>query len=633
MFTSIRQRFLFFFVGMTIIPTLLVGAVVSGQSYVVQQQQALALQREIALQVATQITGFMASLEDQLSQVGAVGDFARLDQDERATRLSQLLSYQNGLEELSLLDSEGQEQIRLNRLSLVSADDLLDYADSDEFQQPLATGETYYGPLFFDERTGEPLIRIAVPLVEARDGSTYAVLMGSARIKLIWDMLRALEVSEGEQVYVVAGDGQVIAHPLPSVVLAGTRFDLPPENGIYPGLTGEKVVLSSVPVQFGGYTYYVVAEQWESKALALAINTVFVTTVVTMIALWAAGTVGILAARQIVLPIESMAKAARAIEDGDLSVRTGRDSRDEIGTLSRAFDRMASRLSETLQGLEQQVVALQEAKQDVQELNTGLERRVAERTAELQAANERLTELDHLKSKFIADLSHELRTPIAVLSTRVYLLERGRPEKQAEYVQNLKEQVDLLTRFVNSVFELSRFDLGSEVIERKQVEINTLIDQTVSVLSPRAEAAGLTLTFAPAAEMAFVQGEPNQLSQLLTNLLTNAIQYTPSGHIEVRLSTDTTAKIIRIQVSDSGIGMSAEDIEHVFDRFYRGSNVGQSTLHGIGLGLSIAREIVNLHHGTIRVESELGVGTTFTVELPLESLLSPDPAAPLPQQA
>jgi signal transduction histidine kinase len=476
------------------------------------------------------------------------------------------------------------------------------------------------------------LIHIAVPLIQARDGSVYAVLLGNIRIKIIWDMLRALNFDEGEQAYMVEEGGQVIAHPLSSIVLSGTHFDVPLTDGLYRGLTGERVMLSSVPVRFGDYTYRVVAEQWESKALALAINTVFVTIVVTVIALWVAGILGIIAARQIVLPIETMATAARAIEAGDLSVRIERNSRDEIGTLSHAFDSMAARLAATLQGLEQQVTALQEAQHNIQELNADLEHRVQQRTVELQVANERLTEMDRLKSKFVADVSHELRTPLAILTTRAYLLERGRPEKHAEYLQGVKDQIELLTRFVNSVFDLSRLDLGNDTIQWMRVDLYAVVAQVVSVLSPRAEGAGLVLAFESHPEAAFIQGEPNQLSQMVTLLITNAIQYTEAGHIDVRLWVDDAQTRITLQVTDTGIGISPDEIEHVFDRFYRGSNVGQSTLHGIGLGLSIVREIVSLHKGTIRVESQLGLGTTFTVELPLESpdsdayLSSPDSA-------
>jgi signal transduction histidine kinase len=614
---SLRQRFIIFFAAMTIIPTLLVGGVVSAQSYVVQQRQALVLQREIARQVATQITSFMTGLEDQLMQVSEVGDFANLTLPEKTTLLSQLLSREEGFGEIALLNERGQEEIRLNRLRLISADELVNHGGRSEFKEPIVTGKTYFGPLEFDVITGEPLIHIGVPLIQARDGSAYAVLLGNVRIKIIWDMLRALNFDEGEQAYMVEEGGQVIAHPLPSVVLSGMHFNVPGEDGLYRGLNGERVVLSSVPVRFGQYTYRVVAEQWESKALGLAINTVFVTVIVTLVALWAAGVLGLLAARQIVLPIESLANAAKTIEAGDLSVRVGRDSGDEIGTLSRAFDSMASRLSATLQGLEQQVTALKEAQQDIQELNADLEHRVQQRTTELQAANERLTELDRLKTKFVADLSHELRTPLAILTTRLYLLERGRPEKQPEYLQGLKEQVELLTRFVNSVFDLSRLDLGRDPVQFMRVDIPAIVGQVVSVLSPRAEAAGLGLTFESASDDAFVEGESNQLSQLVTNLVTNAIQYTQAGHIAVRVAVDPARQQVAVAVADTGIGISPDEIDHVFDRFYRGTNVGQSTLHGIGLGLSIVREIVVLHKGTIRVESQLGTGTTFTVELPL----------------
>jgi signal transduction histidine kinase len=631
MFTSLRRRFLFFFVGLAIVPILLVGGVVSGQSYAIQQQQALALQQETAQRVTAQVVSFMTDLEGQLRLVSDIGDFARADQEAITSALSQLLSYQDGFEDLALLDRQGQEQVRLSRIRLVRVDELADRSNSDEFRQAAATGKTFYSPLFFDQATREPLISIARPLTEARTGRVYGVLVGNVRLKKIWDLLRAVDVREGEQVYIIDDQGRVIAHRLPAVVLQKTGFERPDQDGLHIGLTGERVVLASVSVQFGQQTYYVVAEQWVSRALALAINTVLITGVVTTIALGAATIMRVVATRAILLPIENLAQAAQAIEAGDLSVRSAIHSRDEIGVLSKTFNSMAVRLGQTLEGLEQQVNALQTAKRDIQQLNTDLERRVNERTVQLREVNERLTELDRLKSRFIADLSHELRTPISVLNTRIYLMQRGRPEKQAEYLRGLQEQVDLLTRFVESVFDLSRLDLGKDKIEFELVDLNTIVSRVVDVLAPRADAAGLTLTFYEAPESPKVRGEPNQLSQVITNLITNAIQYTPAGHVDVRLTLDDERKSVSIRVRDTGIGINPEDQPHVFNRFYRGANVGQSTLHGIGLGLSVAHDIVKLHRGEIHIESQLGVGSIFTVQLPLDH--APNPLEHLPQAA
>jgi PAS domain S-box-containing protein len=251
----------------------------------------------------------------------------------------------------------------------------------------------------------------------------------------------------------------------------------------------------------------------------------------------------------------------------------------------------------------------------VQELNADLERRVTVRTAELAAANERLTELDRLKSKFIADVSHELRTPLAVLNTRVYLLENGLPEKRAEYLIGLRGQIERLTQFVNTILDLSRLELGRGRIEFAPVNLNDVVDQVTVALAPRAEASGLRLTMHCADSLPPVRGEFNQLAQVATNLIANAINYTANGRIEV--STGLEGEQVCLQVQDTGMGITPDDIPHLFERFYRGERAGQSQIAGSGLGLSIVKEITDLHNGTIEVESEVGKGTTFKVRLPL----------------
>jgi PAS domain S-box-containing protein len=255
-----------------------------------------------------------------------------------------------------------------------------------------------------------------------------------------------------------------------------------------------------------------------------------------------------------------------------------------------------------------------QAESAIQEMNSELERRVTDRTAQLAAANERLTELDRLKSKFIADVSHELRTPLAVLNTRVYLLENGLPEKKAEYLIGLREQIQRLIQFVNTVLDLSRLELGKGRITFEAVNLSEVVDQVTDALAPRAEANGLRLIVQCEGEMPPVRGEFNQLAQVATNLVANAINYTANGRIEV--ITRLVDNQVCLLVKDTGMGIAADDLPHLFERFYRGDRAGQTQIAGSGLGLSIVKEIVDLHGGTIEVESEVGRGSTFKVLLP-----------------
>jgi PAS domain S-box-containing protein len=266
---------------------------------------------------------------------------------------------------------------------------------------------------------------------------------------------------------------------------------------------------------------------------------------------------------------------------------------------------------------DQLAVAIQNARllKQIQQHARDLERRVAERTRELATANERLTELDRLKSKFVSDVSHELRTPIANLKLHVELLEHGRAEKQAHYLSVVKQQSRRLGQLVDDILNLSRLEMGRERLVFGPVDLNFVVEQIVASHQPRAESIGLGLLFEPLPTLRPVRGEVNQLAQVVTNLVINALNYTPAGTVQV--STLQVADEACLQVEDSGIGIDPEDLANIFDRFYRGHRSQRSETPGTGLGLAIVKEIIDLHGGRIEVNSQVKQGSTFKVWLPL----------------
>jgi signal transduction histidine kinase len=235
----------------------------------------------------------------------------------------------------------------------------------------------------------------------------------------------------------------------------------------------------------------------------------------------------------------------------------------------------------------------------------------------LRLRDVRLQELDRLKSKFVADVSHELRTPVANLKLYLDLIERGKPEKRAEYLRTLREQTGRLMALVEDILSLSRLELGAGNLQLKPVDLNAILQQVIEAHRPSAELAGLALNFEPNLELPFIKGEANQLAQVATNLIANAIHYTPAGKVDVNVYR--TDSFVCLQVSDTGIGITAEDRSHLFERFYRGRAAAHLSVQGTGLGLSIVKEIVDLHAGEIEVHSQPEAGATFKVFLPVAS--------------
>jgi two-component system phosphate regulon sensor histidine kinase PhoR len=231
----------------------------------------------------------------------------------------------------------------------------------------------------------------------------------------------------------------------------------------------------------------------------------------------------------------------------------------------------------------------------------------------------RQKELDRLKDRLIFDVSHELRTPVTNLNLYLELMERGKPEKQAGYLAVLKEETSRLIELIENILDLSRLDMWkSKKVELTAVDINAVAEQVFAAHLPLAESSGLALFYQPGPRLGPVLGEQNQLARLVTNLLSNAIRYTPEGQIYLR--TFQSNGHVCLQVRDTGIGIEPEDLPNIFDRFYRGRQVSQSKITGTGLGLSIVKEIVEIHEGCIDVESEVCNGTTFSVWLPAKPI-------------
>ena len=275
--------------------------------------------------------------------------------------------------------------------------------------------------------------------------------------------------------------------------------------------------------------------------------------------------------------------------------------------------------------------SLEAALQELREINQRLDELVDERTKELAEANKQLaeqaselaevnvqlTELDRLKSKFVSDVSHELRTPISNLTIYLEMLGFATPDKRARYLAVLQEETSRLDKLISDILDLSRMEMGTTKVDLGWIDINKITDQVIVANQPRAEVKDVTLTFNSTPENPKVWGDANQMHQAINNLVGNAVNYTSEGNIWVSTHLDTETELLRLQVKDTGFGIAPKDVPHLFERFYRGEQAGQSTIPGTGLGLAITKEIIDGHRGRIEVESVVDEGSTFTIFLPL----------------
>ncbi|MHA1179173.1 MAG: sensor histidine kinase [Alphaproteobacteria bacterium] len=315
----------------------------------------------------------------------------------------------------------------------------------------------------------------------------------------------------------------------------------------------------------------------------------------------------ILLVRGLRAPLADLLAGTRKLAEGDLSYRIAVTGRDEFAELGRGFNGMAADLQ-----------AHQKALEDA---HANLESLVEERTEELSKANESLRQIDETRRAFFADISHELRTPLTVIRGEGEISLRGKNKRVAEYkhsMERIVEQAKHLSVLVNDLLFIARQGAGAAKLKLKPIDLNALIEKVCgdAKIIAHDKAVGITVANGTAHET--VVGDPARLRQLFLVLLDNAVRYSQSkGAIEVGI--DRSDGKVTVSVSDSGIGIAPEELEGIFERFRRGGNATEMNEEGLGLGLPVAKAIVEAHKGTIEMRSKVGEGTTVLVTLPAET--------------
>ena len=266
---------------------------------------------------------------------------------------------------------------------------------------------------------------------------------------------------------------------------------------------------------------------------------------------------------------------------------------------------------------------------------SGVRERTARSHAEeshqrLALQNEELVEADRLKDEFVALISHDLRTPLPSIIGYVELaldpeVEPPLDEERSSYLEVVGRSSERLLRLVDDLLFVARLQAGTLVLVAAEVDLCRIAAQAVDEALPRAEANGLALSFLGGGDPVMSEADKGRIFQLLDNLISNAIKFTPDGgRVDVRVEPARDGAVI--EVSDTGIGLSQAEAELVFDRFFRSSRSRAQQVPGTGLGLFISRAIAETHGGAITVSSQEGAGTTFRIELPSKATPQPESA-------
>jgi len=374
------------------------------------------------------------------------------------------------------------------------------------------------------------------------------------------------------------------------------RLQAPPA----PGQTQEKSV--GYVQAFGAgatvFTPYAVqvslSNPYTFRATALA----NVTGLLAAIALFALGlsvVVSALMARRFTTPLRRLTEASRGLAEGDLTQRVPptevRAGSSELAELAVQFNAMADRLQESVEII----------------------RRDRDRSRD-----------------FLADVSHELRTPLAALRTFNELLTEGAaddPDARSEFLESSGQQIERLDWLAQNLLELSKLDSGLVLLDLRPDDLRAAVESAVEQNRAAAERRGVIVSLHLPDAPIRIRHDPPRVGQVVANLVANAIKFTGRGG-SVSVDVAATPEGAWIEVTDTGVGIDPAELPHIFERFYRGSRANEARGSGSGLGLAIVRSIVDMHGGTVEVESRVGQGTRFVVTLPRDPrLVEGTPAA------
>lgn len=273
-----------------------------------------------------------------------------------------------------------------------------------------------------------------------------------------------------------------------------------------------------------------------------------------------------LLARGMTSPLREMASAARAMARGGYDRRVAATSRDEVGELARAFNKMSADLAET----------------------------------------------ERIRRDLIANVSHDLRTPISALQAMLENLIDGVAPMDRATLDPMLDQVDRLGRLVEQLLDLSRLEAGTVELELRAVALRPLLEEIKQPFMLRGEDVDFQITVSPPDLM--VSADRDRFEQVMANLLENCVRYSPPGGV-VGVTAVSDGRVVRLTVEDEGPGLTPGEEEKIFERFYRSDASRSGMAGGAGLGLAIARWVIDLHRGSIRAENRSSKGTRFVVEL------------------
>jgi len=575
------------------------GATEMLASYREVQEQVGRAQTARAQEVARALKGALASVERHVSAVTmlpwSVGGWLTLDT--RREEYARLLRLAPAVESVAFQTADGREALMVSRREA-------DRRGPGDAQAPVSVGgpvpavSCVYSKIEY-VADYEPQLSLDVSYPEAN-------ALGRTRVKialraLARELMPALSL-DGVEVFAVDDKGVVVLHrdsqlmlerrAVPGLQSTDVRTADSGRAAVTPGLGGADVLRSIEPLD--ELHLRVVVEEPLSQAMLPVWETLKRTALFTVAGVGLSAFGALYLASALTLPIRRLHGAVQSVGAGNLATRVDVTTNDELQALAERFNVMAD---------------------SIQESHLTLESRVAEKTRDLELANRH-------KSEFLANMSHELRTPLnAIIGFSEVLAEQmfGKLNaKQMEYATDIHGSGQHLLSLINDILDLSKIEAGRLDLEASEFDVGAAIANATTLVRERVQRQGLTLKVEVGPDVTTWRADARRFKQILVNLLSNAVKFTPmGGQVTVRAAMHDDR--LRVSVSDTGVGIAESDMPLLFEPFRQVGASDRGKAEGTGLGLSLVRSLIELHRGTLAVDSKVGEGSTFTFELPKDA--------------
>jgi signal transduction histidine kinase len=584
-------------------------------SYNDSQRAVTAAEADKASSAAVSIRQFIQQITDDLD--GVAQPIANdLTGTAREDSFRNLFLRQRAISELVYLNAAGVDCVHtyskeVDQIDTHTCDG--DLSGTDAFRLARAN-QRYFGSVTFSSVDGRPHMTVAVAETPPGEG----VIVADVDLGSVVDAINRAQIGTAGYAYAVDAGGLVIAHTSnPGLVLADTDFGGLPQ--VRAALSGPAAATDGVvtngrdpkgtPVlsafeQVDPPGWWVFVEEPLSEAFGPIQAAIWRTVGLLLIFTFVAVGTSVVLARNLVRPIEAIQVAASKIGSGAFDERIEISSRDELGALAAEFNQMAARLQASYAGLEQQV------QERTRELAAAL--------GELDTKTRQLEASSHHKSEFLANMSHELRTPLNAILGFSQVLRKGMfgeiNDKQAEYLDDILASSRHLLSLIDDVLDLSKVEAGQIELQVAPFSLPATLERGVVIVRERAIRGDVRLSLVPDSGVDTVVGDERRVRQVVFNLLTNAVKFTPPGGT-ITVGAAQVDGEVRVSVTDDGPGIAPEDQARIFEEFQQAA-AGKQEREGTGLGLALSKRLVELHGGRIWVESEPGHGSTFVFTLP-----------------